>query len=153
VSARNPGTLVVGLGQWAAGDDGVGLLVARFVAAQGVAALESSDATVLVTLLAEGRRVILVDAIVGAGKAGQVLHLRPDDLAEGQKPVSCHGIGVPAALALAGTLHGTDVLRAVDIVGVTVDGEPTVGSAISSAVAAAVEPATALAVRLARSRM
>lgn len=152
MTARDRGALVVGIGQEAAGDDGVGLLVARAVAAHGVATLEASDATVLIALLAEGRRVVVVDAVVGAGKAGHVLHLRPDDLADGHTLLSSHGIGVAEALALAGVLKGPAGLRAVEVVGVAVDGAPRVGSKVSAAVAAAVGPAAALAARLARPR-
>lgn len=150
MSARE--ALVVGIGQEAAGDDGVGLLVARMVAAEGIAALESTDAAVLLALLAEGRALVVVDAVVGAGEAGAVLHLRPDDLAGAHTPISSHGIGVAEALALAGVLQGADALRAVEIVGVIVDGAPHLGSKLSAAVAAAVAPAAALAARLARGR-
>ncbi len=152
MSARAREALVVGIGQEAAGDDAVGLLVARVVAAQGIAALESSDAAVLLALLAEGRALVVVDAVVGAGAAGDVLHLRPDDLVGAHAPISSHGIGVVEALALAGILRGADTLRAVEIVGVIVDGAPHLGSTLSAAVAAAVAPAAALAARLARRR-
>lgn len=152
MSARDPGALVVGIGQEAAGDDAIGLLVARAVASQGIVALESTDATVLLAHLLEGRRVVLVDAVAGTGKPGDVLHLRSSDLADGHTPVSSHGIGVAEALALVGVLHGPDALHAVDIVGVVIEAEPRIGSKVSPAVAAAVRPAAALVARLARPR-
>ena len=145
--------VVVGLGQAAAGDDGVGLVVARAVAAEGGRALESTDATVLLALLADGRRIVIVDAVVGAGRAGDILRLRPDELAGEHPPVSSHGIDVADALGLAGVLHGADALRGVDIVGVVVEGKPRIGSSLSAAVAASVRPAAALALRLARERI
>lgn len=148
MSARDRRAVVVGIGQDAAGDDAVGLLVARTLSARGVAALESTDATVLLALLAAGRKVVVVDAVVGNGDAGDVLHLRPDALAEASSSVSSHGIGVAEALALARVLHGADALRAVEIVGVIVDGEPRLGSKLAPAVAAAVGPAAVLAERL-----
>lgn len=149
MSASDRPAVVVGMGQDVAGDDAVGVLVARRLAAQGIAALESTDATVILALLAEGRRVVVVDAVVGNGAPGEVLHLRPATLAERASSVSSHGIGVAETLALAGILYGGDVLRAVEIVGVLADGEPRLGSKLSPAVAAAVGPAAALAARLA----
>lgn len=116
MSVRVARAVVLGIGREAAGDDGVGLLVARAVAAQGLSAVESADATVLLALLADGRRVILVDAVAGAAQAGEILHLRPDDLATGHTPVSSHGIGVAAALALGGVFFGADALHGIDIV-------------------------------------
>jgi hydrogenase maturation protease len=144
------GAVVVGMGQLAAGDDGVGILVARALAADGVPALESTDATVLLSLLAEGRKVVLVDAVVGQGRAGAVLQLRADELAGGPAPVSSHGLGVAETLALACALHGAGVLSGIAIVGVVVDRPPRLGAGLSPAVAAAVGPAAALARRLAR---
>ncbi len=150
MSAIGHGAIViVGIGQPTAGDDGVGLLVARTLARRGVPALESTDATVLLSFLGEGRSVVVVDAVVGDGDAGTVLRLRPEALAEGPKPVSSHGLGVVEMLALASALHGADVLRRVEIVGVLIDGAPRFGGALSVAVAAAVVPAAALAERLA----
>jgi hydrogenase maturation protease len=149
VSAIERGAIIVGIGQPTAGDDGVGLLVARTLAMRGVPALESTDATVLLSLLGEKRSVVVVDAVVGGGDAGAVLHLRPEALAEGPKPVSSHGLGVVEMLTLACTLHGADVVRRVEIVGVVIDGAPRFGDGLSPAVAAAVVPAAALAERLA----
>lgn len=152
MSAGRGDALVVGLGQWAAGDDSVGLVVARRISARGADAIESADASVLVDLLAGGRRVVVVDAVVTAGIAGKVLHLLPNDVESGLVPLSSHGIGVADALVLASTLHGEDVLRRVDIVGVTVDAVPRVGSKMSPRVRAAVSRAAALATSLLRRR-
>ena len=153
MTARRDQAVVVGLGQAAAGDDAVGLLVARAISAQGGSAVESSDATVVLDLLAGRRHVVIVDAVFGTGRAGDVLRLWPEELAGDHPAVSCHGIGLASALALAGVLLGADALGAVDIVGVVVDGKPEVGSSLSAAVAASVGPAAALALRLARKRI
>ena len=146
------GAVILGIGQPLAGDDGVGILVARALEARGVAAVESTDATILLTLLAGGRRVVIVDAVVGGGSAGDVLRIRPDTLGKGAQPVSSHGLGVTETLALACLLHGVDVSRAVEIVGVVIAAPPPLHSGLSPAVAAAIGPAAALAERLARPR-
>lgn len=149
-SAPGRAAVVVGLGQEAAGDDAVGLHVARRLVTQGVPALVSTEATLLVTLLVEGHEVVIVDAVVGGGAPGDVVHVRPDELAAVHVPVlSSHGLGVAPALALAGLLRGATVLDAVQIVGVIVSREALAGPKLSPAVAAAVGPAAALAARLA----
>jgi hydrogenase maturation protease len=143
--------VVVGLGQALAGDDGVGPAVARALAADGMDAHESGDASELLAILAEGRPVVVVDAVVGGGRPGDVLHLRGGALAPGVRPISSHGLGVAEALELARALHGDDAVR-VEIVGVVIERPRAPGSGMSGmspAVAAAVAPAAALARRLA----
>lgn len=54
---------IVGIGQLAAGDDGVGLAIAREFAARGLAVRESADASILLALLEAGHRVVRVDAV------------------------------------------------------------------------------------------
>jgi len=144
-----PGDAVVlGIGQAMAGDDGVGVAVARRLAARGIAARESTDASLLVALLAEGRRVVLVDAVLGPGEPGDVIRVRPEWLASEATPLSSHGLGVSQALDLARTLFGEPAARAVEIVGVVVRRPGAVGGGLSPAVAAAVESAAALAASL-----
>jgi hydrogenase nickel incorporation protein HypA/HybF len=140
------GAVVVGIGQRVVGDDAIGLAVARAVAARGLEVRESSDASCLLELVAAGRRVVLVDAVVGGGQPGTVLRLDPGALAAGPAPLSSHGIGVAEALALARTLYGEPV---VAIVGIAIDRPREVALAMSPAVAAAIEPAAALVVTLA----
>jgi hydrogenase maturation protease len=144
--------VVVGIGQTLAGDDGVGLAVARALAAEGMDARESTDASVLLAVLAEGRRVVIVDAVVGGGRPGAVLHLAGGALAAGVRPVSSHGLGVAEALEVARALHGDGAVREVEIVGVVIERPRALGSGLSPAVAAAVAPAAALVRRLARAQ-
>jgi hydrogenase maturation protease len=92
--------VIIGLGQPFAGDDGVGRVVARRLAAEGIPALEASDAGALLELL-DGGRVILVDAAIDAGEPGTVLSLDAGSLATLDRPLSSHGLSVPDALALA----------------------------------------------------
>ncbi len=141
--------VVVGIGQARGGDDGVGPAVARRLAAEGLAARESADASALIALLGDGRRVVVVDAVVGGGAPGAVLHLRAAALAAGPTPVSSHGLGVAEALEVARALHGDAAVERVDIVGVAIERPRGVAAGMCPAVAAAVAPAAALARRLA----
>lgn len=141
--------VVIGIGQDAAGDDGVGLAVARRLCALGVDARPCADASTLLDALGDGARVVVVDAVVGAGVAGTVARLRPDALAEGVAPVSTHGLGVMEALSLARVLHGEDVTKRVALVAVAIEAAQRHTVAMSPAVAAAVEEAATLARALA----
>lgn len=145
-------TIIVGLGQEAAGDDAVGLVVARALSARGIRALASADASVIVTLLSEGTALVVVDAVVCAGQPGAVLQLSADDLAEGRAQVSSHGLGLVEALALASVLYGRRAPRMVDIVGIVIDAPIARGAPLSPGVARAVDAAAALATRLAQGR-
>ena len=166
--------VVLGIGQPMAGDDGVGIAVARALAASagtgpGIDVRESTDATALLALLEEGRTVVVVDAVIGGGDAGP--GVRPQDGAQDAKPgtilcldsgalgedgapvvpVSSHGIGVAESLDLAATLLGEDVAQRVRIVGIVVARTERFETGLSPAVAAAVEPAAAIAGAIARS--
>lgn len=142
------GAVVVGIGQAAAGDDGVGLVVARALAARGVAVRESADASLLLSLVEDGRRVVVVDAVVGGGAPGAVMRLDTRALASGPAPLSSHGIGVAEAIELAQTLYGDHAVSCVEIVGVAIDRPTGREVGLSPAVAAAVEPAAALVASL-----
>jgi hydrogenase maturation protease len=145
-------SVVVGIGQARAGDDGVGIAVARSLAARGLRDLEvreSRDAWVLVELLGEGRRVVLVDAVVGGGAPGTVLRLAADALPAGITPLSTHGMGVADALELARVLHGEEATRDTCVVGVVI-GLPLVrGAGLSPRIVDAVDRAATLAADLA----
>ena len=138
--------VIVGIGQPAAGDDGVGLHVARTLAARGFEVRECADASVLLGLCEAGRRIVLIDAVVGGGPPGTVLRLDARALATGVTAVSSHGIGVAEALELARALYGEPQIA---IVGVAIDRPAIHAFEISPAVAAAIEPAAALAAALA----
>lgn len=61
---------------------------------------------------------ILVDAVQGGGEPGAVLRIEGDAIGEGQAPLSSHGLGLAAALALGrslGELPKHLVLIGVDI--------------------------------------
>jgi len=157
---RDRGAVVVGIGQAVAGDDGVGLVVARALAARGVVVHESADASLLLSLLDDGRRdgrpdgrpdglrIVVVDAVVGGGAPGSVMRLDTRALASGPTPLSSHGIGVAEAIELARTLYGDRAVSRVEIVGVAIDRPTGMEVGLSPAVAAAVEPAAALVASL-----
>lgn len=133
--------VVVGVGEPAAGDDGVGRVVLGHLRAAGVAAdvelRALRDPTELVDLLGGDAPVIVVDAVAGA-PAGEVLELSSDELAaRGAANVSTHGVGVVQAIELARALHGGAV-PAIRIVGVGIERPGRLHAGLSPAVAAAV---------------
>jgi hydrogenase maturation protease len=146
VTARE--AIVVGIGQAAAGDDGVGLVVARALATRGLVVRESADASILLSLLDDGRRVVVIDAVVGGGAPGSVMRLDTRALASGPTPLSSHGIGVAETIELARTLYGDRAVSRLEIVGVAIDRPTDMEVGLSPSVAAAVEPAAALVAAL-----
>lgn len=144
--------VVVGLGGAHAGDDAVGLQVARLLAAEGFVTCECEDATRVAELLSEGERVVVIDALVG-GEPGAVVHVAPDALQAEAPPVSTHGLSLAQAVGLARTLYGEDVLTRLDIVGVGIDRPRGPSHGLSLAVRRAVAPAADLVRRLASHRL
>ncbi len=141
--------IIVGLGQPQAGDDAVGIVIAHSLAERGTLAVAATDASTLVPLLARGGRVVVVDGLVGGGNPGDVLRLDPEALDRVGGTLSSHGLRVAECLELAGVLYGIDP-SGVAIVAVVIDGSTLHRPGLSRAVAAAVEPAAALALSLSR---
>jgi hydrogenase maturation protease len=103
-------TYVVGLGQPAAGDDGVGFAVLEELRRRAVPdeteLLRVSDATDLISLLEGDARVVLVDAVL-ASPAGVVMELAPEDLSQrAPQPASSHGISAAQAIELTPAPNG-----------------------------------------------
>jgi len=100
--------LIVALGQPAAGDDGVG---GRVLGALREASHPSwvslatvSDASALIPLLENARRVVIVDALVGV-EPGSVALLAPEELARlAPSALSSHGLSVTQVLELSRAL-------------------------------------------------
>ena len=133
---------VIGLGQAAAGDDGVGLAVLDALRARGVPAdvelVRAAEDATLVSLLETRAPVVLVDAVLGT-PAGEVLELSPADLARrGARAVSTHGLGVSDAVDLARTLAPDTVSPSVRVIAVTIERPAGYAQSLSAAVAAAV---------------
>jgi hydrogenase maturation protease len=141
--------IIVGIGQLVAGDDGIGLAVARELAARGLAVRESADASIVLALLEADHRVVLVDAVGGGGPPGTVMQLDPAALGTGPTPLSSHGISVADAIALARTLYGDAAVARLAVIGIAIDRPAAHAVGLSPAVAAAVGPAAALAAALA----
>lgn len=101
---------LVGLGQPAAGDDGVGIVVLRAMIAaglpSGVTTTEIRDAAPLVDLLCGEAPVLLLDAVLGPAP-GAVVVLDEAALAGEVTALSTHALSVPAAVGLARALGGT----------------------------------------------
>lgn len=133
---------VIGLGQAAAGDDGVGLVVLRSLRERGlpsgVELHEVGEPSALVALLSGETPVIVVDAVLG-DSVGEVLELSPDELGE-HAPVrlSSHGLGVTEAIGLARALAEGCSPPEIRIVAVTIARPERYQQGLSPGVAAAV---------------
>lgn len=155
--------LVAAVGQAFAGDDGVGLAVARGLREEvppGVEICELADPARLIELGAGRKRVIVVDALLPPADAGagcsaaarrsqapaeRVLVLSPEELERRRAtPVSSHGLGVAAALALLAMLH--QPAPEIVLVGVVIDAPRRYRNALTPTAAAAV-PAAVRTVR------
>jgi hydrogenase maturation protease len=142
-------TVIAAIGTAYGGDDSVGLVVAERIRALGLSVTTVPDASALVAVLAVQERIVVVDAVVGRGAPGEVLHLAGTEIMSIPRggAVSSHGIGLGEAIALTRALdeaHAQDV----HLVGIVILPPSAPGTSLSAPVAAAVEPAVALACRL-----
>jgi hydrogenase maturation protease len=142
--------LVIGLGQPAGGDDGVGIAVIVRLRAEGevedVAFETATDASALVERLQENVPVVVVDAVVGGGSVGDVLVVAPERLDGDARPLSTHGLSVAQAIALARAVAPESVSSMIRIVGVVIAPPERGSTSLSSEVAAAI-PAAVTTVR------
>lgn len=139
-------TLVIGVGNPDRGDDGIGPLVARRLAARlppDIEVLERrGDALALLDDWADATTVILIDAAARFTAPGRIHRIDPEvePLPPGLSPTSTHGFGVSDAIALAcalGRLPPRLVIYAVE-------GECFMpGAAMTADVADAVDELTA----------
>ncbi|MCB9685546.1 MAG: hydrogenase maturation protease [Alphaproteobacteria bacterium] len=129
---------LVGLGQPAAGDDGVGLRIARAVrqVLPDLEVVELTGAEGLIELL-DGRPTLVVDAAVVAVEPGTLLELAPEHLAR-VPAFSTHGIGVAEAIGLASALYGTEVLHGLTVLGIAIRAPRVLAEGLTPEVAAAV---------------
>ena len=145
---------IIGIGQPLAGDDGVGIAIARrareMCERTDVEVVELSEPSALVPLLIDGANpVVLIDALVDAGEPGDVRHFAPEPGWRSARLLSSHGVGVRDAIDLARTLEPEAAANNIDIVAVTILRPSRYGETLSPAVAAAIDKAAALALRLA----
>lgn len=138
-------TVVVGLGNPLRGDDGVGVAVARRLAARtpaprGVDVVECATGGLrLAERLVGYRRAIVVDALApGVAEAGRVVRLRPDEAFRAAHAASTHDADLPTAIA-ALACAGEPVPRDVTVVGVGVATTDVFEERLSPAVDAAAD--------------
>ncbi|MFH1177009.1 MAG: hydrogenase maturation protease [Acidobacteriota bacterium] len=135
-------TRVIGLGNPILSDDGVGLQVARALAARlGASDVDVVESEVagfaLLELLDTWERVILVDAVMLPGmRPGTVVRLGPEDLATSLRLRSVHEIDLPTALAL-GTRLGFAMPKEIVIIAIQAEDTLTFGETLTPRVAAA----------------
>lgn len=148
---------IVGIGQRAAGDDGLGPEVIDHLRArgvpEGVELVTADDASVLVDLIDGAAAVVIVDAVVD-DPPGRVRDLRPEDLVRSPRSaVSSHGLTVAEAIGLARQVAPAPEAVPVHVVAVTVARPARLGHGLSAAVAAAVPAAAARCLAVAREAM
>lgn len=140
------GARVIGIGQPAAGDDGVGLAVLKELRCCGVPAgvemYEITEPTRMMPLLETHETVIIVDAIVGGKAPGVVLNLSLEAFEqETLTPVSSHGLGVIDVIRMARTLEPERVSSQIRVVGVVIARPQRYRQGLSPEVAQAVPQA------------
>ena len=146
--------LLIGLGNPDRGDDGIGVEVARRVAAlapQGVDVLEVDDPSSLLDTWAGAGHVVVVDAMTSGRAPGTVLTL---DATQGALPTGgwaaggTHALGLTAAVELSRALGRLP--RSLVLVGVEVDGAQaatTQGEGLSPELSSAVGPSVEAVLR------
>ena len=137
---------VIGLGRRTAGDDGVGLAILdrlRARAQAGVELVEVAEPCALIPQLACAGPVVIVDAVVTGGAAGELVVLDAAALPHHLRSVSTHGLGLAQALAIARV--AVEPAASITVVGVTVAPLIAREHGLSAEVAAAV-PRAALVV-------
>jgi hydrogenase maturation protease len=133
-------TLVLGLGNELAGDDAIGLLVARAVRDEldGEADVVESSASgfALIEVLAGYERAIVIDAIVtGRNPPGTITEMGMDEVGRVVAP-STHQAGLPELAAVAERL-GLAFPAQTRVLAVEVEDPYTLGAPLSGSVARA----------------
>ncbi len=134
------------MGQGLAGDDGVGFAVIerlrrieRSRVPPGVELLEAHDGAALVPWLECDAPVVLVDALLGGGGAGEIVELDGTEIAAPRaRSLSTHGLHVADAIALAHIVHGSRATPRISLVGVAIHAPARGREGLSPAIAAAV---------------
>lgn len=151
---KPPRATIIGIGQDAAGNDGAGLATARYLRAmalpEGVEVIEQAEPSALLDYLTgPSARVIVIDALLGAGRAGRVVEIDPSQIASARL-VSTHGIGLAEAIAMGQELGPPERKAArLSILAITIGRRAGRGIGLSPAVAAAIPIAAARAIAIA----
>lgn len=146
---------IIGVGQAMAGDDGVGIAVARRIRQMrppaAIEVVEVAEPSALLPLLTDSASlVVLIDALVDGGTPGRILRLGSGAGARRGHLLSSHGVGVLEAIELARSLDPENLAQRIEIIGVTIARPARYGEELSPGVARAVERAAAEAIKLAR---
>jgi len=145
---------IIGIGQDSAGDDGIGIAVARRLLNMrlpgDIEVIERSEPSAIITQLINGvERVILVDAIIDNASTGRIVQIDPSRTrASTGRLLSTHGIGLLEAIDLARTLDEAAMPRQIVIVGITIEQPTRYRAELSEPVAAAIPLAAELALKL-----
>lgn len=145
---------IIGIGQDAAGDDGIGIAIVRRLRQMhlpdGVEVIERAEPSGLISQLTDCERVILIDAVIDGGSSGRILQIDPSQAAfSNAEMLSTHGIGLMEAIEIARTLDEAAMANQIKIVGVTIERPTRYRAELSANVAAAISPAAELALSLA----
>jgi hydrogenase maturation protease len=144
-------TLVLGLGNVLMGDEGIGVLAARRLAAdpEVTARAEVVDGGTggfhLLGFFQDHPRMILVDAAMDGRPAGTVFHLKPRFAADFPRTLSAHDIGLRDLIESAALLAP---LPPIDLVTVSIDAPQALSLEISRPVLAALTEVESLVRRL-----
>lgn len=120
-------TLVIGLGNVLASDDGIGIEIARELSTRklppGVRVVEGATTGLgLIDLLLDARRVIMVDAVWCGSSPGTILRLKERDLSQMKlRSLSAHDLGVVEALRLGDVLYPERMPREVLLFGIVAE--------------------------------
>lgn len=141
---------IIGIGRRSGGDDGAGPAVIEFLRkghdANNLELSEIGEPSALIPLLEECKRVIVVDAALGAGVPGTVLVVRPEDLDSCPfSSLSTHGMSVGQAIALARVLAPEKVCPDIYLVAIAARKPEGVVFGLSEEVAAAITKAAEMA--------
>lgn len=138
-------TCVAGIGQRAAGDDGVAIAVLdelrRRHLPEGTELLHLKNPLDLVSLLEREAKVVLVDAVL-ASPPGVVFELTPEELSrQASQAASSHGMSAAQAIELALALTPNGAAPRLSIVAISIDQPLRYAIGLSPGVAAAVPQA------------
>ncbi len=111
--------LVVGLGNWLMGDDGVGIHAVRALSADpppDVKVVEAGTAVLDVLPLVESAdRVLAIDAVAAGGDPGTVYAFDGREARIEPRPASLHSLDLPTALACFGRGPGPSEIRVLGV--------------------------------------
>ncbi|AEA47851.1 hydrogenase maturation protease [Archaeoglobus veneficus SNP6] len=129
--------LVVGIGNAVLGDDSIGIRVAKEL--ENEFEVKVTTPSALLEAIAGYDRVVIVDAISGAGEIGDVFEV---ELPENPRFTSSHSLGIIEMLSLGKVLYPEKMPKEVRIVAIEV-GRMQIGEGLSEEVERALEKAVA----------